>query len=240
MRFEARDLRSNIEPVKPADLVENQVYFAVSYVDDERLIPVLEPYIFQSRDPSGRNSTKLYFKSLDPVRRRVHRDQDDRLVELGIRLRVFEYEEALEELMLCSLRREGLLTFSNIDSSDDSKTAVHHVDARELKLFAEPLKPAELELGSIYFSLFFLDDAFLIPGLEPYVFIGSDIDPEDTGLYFQDIESYWRGARYGDATAGGPAILVVDSEETVNHFEYNEALEQLMVCSLRRQEAGVR
>jgi hypothetical protein len=34
---------------------------------------------------------------------------------------------------------------------------------------------------------------------------------------------------------GQVAVFVVDSDDNLHHFEYEQALEQLMVCSLRRR-----
>jgi hypothetical protein len=60
-------------------------------------------------------------------------------------------------------------------------------EARELKPYAEPVSPEELKIGETYFAVLFLDDDGLVPTLEPKIFIGRDLEPEDDGkLYFQD------------------------------------------------------
>ena len=57
--------------------------------------------------------------------------------------------------------------------------------------------------GNIYFSVQFADEDMLIPIMETWVFAGRNLDPEDAEnhLYFQDVESYLQGMRYGSATA---------------------------------------
>jgi hypothetical protein len=77
----------------------------------------------------------------------------------------------------------------------------------------------------------------LIPTLEPVVFVGRNLDPEDKGrVYFQDIYSYRQGVRYDSATNGDEATFYSGSENETGHvFEYERALDQLLVCSLRRR-----
>jgi hypothetical protein len=113
-----------------------------------------------------------------------------------------------------------------------------HFAARELKPYAEPLMAAEIEEDSVYFDVAFLDDAMLIPALEPYVFVGKDLDPEETGLYFQDIDSYRRGTRFKTANESNPASFVLESETRLHLFEFESALEQLMKCALRWRRLG--
>lgn len=236
MRFDARELKLYPEPVKVDRLVEDAVYFSVSYLDHERLIPALEPYVFSGRDLVPGDSGRLYFQSLDPVRRQLHHDPSadmDFYIESEEKALFFEYEQALEELMVCFLRRQGMLDHWPEGTASTGRSL--QFDARELQLFSEPVRRAELKEGSIYFSVFFVDDTFLIPGLEPYIFVGRDIDDEEPGLYFQDAQSYRRGIRHDSAIEGQPVIFVVDSDDDLNHFEYEEALEQLMVCSVRRR-----
>jgi len=199
MHFEARELKLSSEPVKTAALVEGAAYFSVSYADQDRLIPILQPYIFEGKDPDA------------PPH-------------------LFDYEQALNELMVCSMRRRGIA----LDAHP------LQFEAREVKRFPEPVKGEDLQEGNVYFSVFFVDEEFLVPGLEPYVFVGRDLDAEEAGLYFQDMDSYGRGIRYGVDTGGRRATLVIDSDDNLNHFDYGEALEQLLACSLRRRKRAGR
>lgn len=235
MYFEARGLNLYSEPIKAIDLIEDAVYFAVNYMDKERSIPVLEPYTFSGRDLASGDSGRLYFRSLDPVRREIYPEPDpysDFHIESEENAHFFEYDQALEELMVCSLRRQGFL-----DHLPEG-TSTLWFDAREIQAFSTPVQGNALEEGSVYFSVFFVDEDFLIPGLEPYIFIGRDIDMGEPGLYFQDMRSYRRGVRHDSTTKSQLAIFVVDSDDNLNHFEYEQALEELMMCSLRRREAG--
>lgn len=114
---------------------------------------------------------------------------------------------------------------------------------RELPAHAEPLTAAEMKEGAVYFSVNYVDDKMLIPTIETLVFIGRDLEPDDSGqVYFQDIDSYQRGVRYEVADESDFARFSAGSENEVNHiFEYERALEELMRCSVRRrslQEQG--
>src|SRR5215207_3424001 len=76
-------------------------------------------------------------------------------------------------------------------------------EARELPAYAEVVSPLELKEGSIYFSVTFLDEEMLIPTMEAFVYIGRDLESEDSGqLYFQDAVSHQEGVRYAMAADG--------------------------------------
>ena len=78
----------------------------------------------------------------------------------------------------------------------------------------------------------------LIPIVETWVFAGRKLDPEDEDdrLYFQDVESWRDGVRYGSPNAE-TANFQAPTENNINHiFEYERALEVLMSCSLRRRK----
>lgn len=110
-------------------------------------------------------------------------------------------------------------------------------EAREIKPYAEPVSSADLDAGSVYFAVQFLDDDMLVPTVEPLVFIGRDLNPSDIGqLYFQDAESHQRGLRYEDQVSHPDAIFYQQSEDEIKHiFRYEQALDVLMRCALRRR-----
>jgi hypothetical protein len=67
----------------------------------------------------------------------------------------------------------------------------------KVKQNGEPVKADELNVGETYFSVQFLDDAMLLPELEPVVFIGNDLGGDSEGeSYFQDAQSYLAGGTH--------------------------------------------
>jgi hypothetical protein len=109
-------------------------------------------------------------------------------------------------------------------------------EARELKPYAETVPTDELEIGEIYFAVDFFDDEMLIPFLEPKVYIGRNLDPEEEdAFYFQDLDSYQAGVRFETAAEDDEVTFETGTERHL--FDYESALEVLMSCSLRRREA---
>jgi len=110
---------------------------------------------------------------------------------------------------------------------------------RELKLGAEPVSAAELKEGMIYFFVNFVDRELLIPTIEPLVFVGRNFEPDEVArVYFQDVYSYGEGIRYdtSDAFEGSKAEFHAGSEDELGHvFEFEQALDVLIACSLRRR-----
>ena len=107
-------------------------------------------------------------------------------------------------------------------------------EARDLKSYAEPVPTDELKIGTIYFAVNFLDRELLVPAVQPMVFIGFNLDPENTDrFHFQDVGSYQDGVRYGSAEEG-QAMFETGTERHI--FEFEKALDVLMVCALRRRK----
>jgi hypothetical protein len=115
-------------------------------------------------------------------------------------------------------------------------------ESRELKPYAEPVSASALKEGSVYFSVNFVDEEMLIPVMEPVVFIGRNLAPNDAGrVYFQDIDSYRRGVRYSTAMEEDEPVFHSGSEDSMSHvFEFERALDVLMKCSLRRSSKELR
>ncbi len=113
-------------------------------------------------------------------------------------------------------------------------------EERELKFYAQPITAETLQVGRTYFCVQYPDRDMLIPIVETFVFAGRKLHPEDAEgrLYFQDVESYLQGIRYGSAAAKNATFRVPLEENTKHIFEYEHALEELMKCSLRRRERG--
>jgi hypothetical protein len=107
-------------------------------------------------------------------------------------------------------------------------------EERELKPYAEPVLPDQLQEGKVYFSLIFLDEDMLIPIMEPRVFIGSKAELEGNQLYFQDFHSYQREIRFESPNADDEATFETGAGRYM--FEYERALDVLMACALRRRK----
>lgn len=110
-------------------------------------------------------------------------------------------------------------------------------EARELNEYAEPVSTTSLKEGELYFSVQYADEDMRIPVLETLVFAGRNLNHNDPELlYFQDAESYRQGIRYGSDEAEKNASFQVGRHGKVNHiFEYEQALNELLKCSLRRK-----
>jgi hypothetical protein len=110
-------------------------------------------------------------------------------------------------------------------------------EERDLKSFAEPVSANLLKSGEAYFSVQYADEHMLIPIVETWIFAGRGLSAEDgeNRLYFQDIESYLQGIRYGSRNSKNATFQVVLKENAKHIFDYEHALEELMKCSLRRR-----
>ncbi len=112
-------------------------------------------------------------------------------------------------------------------------------EERVLKPYAEPVSASKLTEGSVYFLVTYLDDRLLIPTVEPWVFIGENLDVSDVGrvVYFQDACSYRKGIRRDFATKDGDATFFSGpANEIPPIFEYESALDELLRCALRRRK----
>lgn len=69
--------------------------------------------------------------------------------------------------------------------------------------------------------------------MEPKIFVGRNLDPDEPGFYFQDVDSYYRGIRFKSSTEADGALFEIGTERHI--LEYEHALDELLKCSLRRQ-----
>ncbi len=77
----------------------------------------------------------------------------------------------------------------------------------------------------------------LTPTLVPLVFVGRNLAEGHVGVYFQDIDSYRQGIRFDSANEEHSAKFDVCLENEINHiFTYEHALDELLLCALRRNE----
>lgn len=109
---------------------------------------------------------------------------------------------------------------------------------RKLKPYAEPISADELVEGRTYFLVNFIDKDGLIPTVETMVYVGKNLETTDTNqVYFQDVESYGRGIRYGSTEDGECASFQTGSADELGHvFDYEHALDVLLACSVRRKK----
>lgn len=117
-------------------------------------------------------------------------------------------------------------------------------EGRELTPWTAYVPADELRVGDLYFVVSFHDKEMTIPSLSPVVFVGRDLEGGDKGeLYFQDYESFRDGRKLSDPPSAakgsrfpvGTVLKVsADDEATVHDFE--QALESLLRCSLRRAQ----
>ncbi len=109
MRFDARDLKPFAEPVNSETLREGTVYFAVTFVDDDMLIPFMEPVVFAGRHLIG-DRDELCFQDIDSYQQGVRYDTASpdapATFHTGDAVKhMFEFERALDVLLRCSIRR---------------------------------------------------------------------------------------------------------------------------------------
>jgi hypothetical protein len=101
------------EPVSPHELKVGEVYFSVQFVDDDLMIPILEPLVFIGRELMLDDAGVVYFQDAEAYRDGVkfesaQSDDDLSLVvqnESEIK-HIFKYDKALDVLQACALRRK--------------------------------------------------------------------------------------------------------------------------------------
>jgi len=124
-----------------------------------------------------------------------------------------------------------------LETDEKFKPSLQTFPATELKPYAEPVSPHEMEEGRVYFAVQFSERNLLVPRLEPWIFLGQDLDGDSRNKrYFQDFDSYCAGLRYAEqGEADSVCFQVYGPEEGKHIFDYEHALKQLMRCGLRRQ-----
>lgn len=114
-------------------------------------------------------------------------------------------------------------------------------ESRELRPYAEYVRTPDLQRESVYFYVNYVDEEGLIPNLQPVVYVGQDLDPDDTGtVYFQDAGSFLAGIRYGDTSETDEeevrSVFYTFPAENGHVLEYEQALDVLLFCSLKRRD----
>lgn len=79
MRFEERELKPYAEPVPAKRLASGSAYFSVTYIDDQMLIPTVEPLIFAGENlSSGDVGRVVYFQDAGLYRKGIRHDSPPR------------------------------------------------------------------------------------------------------------------------------------------------------------------
>ena len=123
--FESRELKPHGEFMKSNELIEGQIYFRVSFLDEEMLIPEMVPLVFIGRNLQP-NCPGLYFQDASShiAGERYHPEDlisvSDKDISdsnhIGLEgwfeimddkeyASVFAFEKALDQLLKCSLKR---------------------------------------------------------------------------------------------------------------------------------------
>lgn len=109
MQFEARELKTYAEPISTETLKVGDTLFAVNFLDQKMLLPVMEPRVFIGRDLVPGDKDEFYFQDYDSyqdgIRFETATKDSDAIFETGAEKHMFEYERALDVLMNCALRR---------------------------------------------------------------------------------------------------------------------------------------
>jgi hypothetical protein len=112
-RFEARELPTYADPVSVDELREGAVYFFVNFADKEMLIPTIDTVVYVGENLEADDVDQVYFQDIDSFNRGVQygteNDGEHAIFQCGSRNElghVFTFEQALNELLKCSLRRK--------------------------------------------------------------------------------------------------------------------------------------
>ena len=110
-----RELTEYSNPVSSDDLREGEIYFALNFSDAEMLVPLIETIVFIGRNLVPEDSNEAYFQDLTSFKEGVPYEWEidtrkatfysGSMDSLG---HIFTYEQLLNELLKCSLRRSSL------------------------------------------------------------------------------------------------------------------------------------
>jgi len=115
MRFEAKELKPYAVPVQTDQLKAGEIYFSVQFVDEEMLIPIMEPLIYLGKNLKNREGELLYFQSVESYARGIRiqsAGEDERslfqIANPELINHIFEFERGLDVLLSCALKRQAL------------------------------------------------------------------------------------------------------------------------------------
>src|SRR5271165_2868584 len=107
--------------------------------------------------------------------------------------------------------------------------------SRLLRHGSEPVRAADIRVGAVYYDVGYYGSDCLFPCVLPYVFAGFGLSGDGDDLaYFQDINSYAAGVRFGDDRSEEDAEFLCQSHQIGSMYTFDVALEALMKVSLDR------
>jgi hypothetical protein len=121
MRFE-RELKPYADYVRSEDLREESVYFYVTFIDHEGLIPMLQPVVYIGNNLEPGDTGTVYFQDagsfLAGVRLSQLNENDEEIRAVVYSFpsesgHVLKYDQALDVLLFCSTKRGEMSPMSS-------------------------------------------------------------------------------------------------------------------------------
>lgn len=112
MYFEGRELNPYAEPVCCGRLGEGETYFMVTLVDEDMLVPSVEPVVYIGHNLEAGDKGKVYFQDAESYlagERYDGAENGSGQIYSGAETElshIFEYERGLDILLSCALRRK--------------------------------------------------------------------------------------------------------------------------------------
>jgi len=135
--------------------------------------------------------------------------------------------------------------FRKVDASRDLtprpqraiKSPLITFEKREIPMYAQFGSSDQLTVGETYFHVSYVDHDMTIPIVSSLTYIGKNLlEDEVSTLYFQDVESHRAGVRITDENPDPDSGRFETWPEASHSIcEFEQALELLMLCSLRRK-----
>ena len=117
MRFEARELPPYAEPLTADQLNVGDVYFVVTFADNEGLVPEMKAVVLAGTDLEGEGEGRLYFQDFASYQRGERHSSPTGKVQMEFETClpddlgfVFSFERAVDVLLACSLKRRSAAT----------------------------------------------------------------------------------------------------------------------------------
>lgn len=110
MYFQGRTISPYAKPITLSKLKKGAIYFSVSFIDDDMLIPIIDTLIYLGTYENESKEKILSFQDVESYQADTN-DHCPTFFECSEDSlnNIFEYESALEVLMRCSIRRNNIL-----------------------------------------------------------------------------------------------------------------------------------